>query len=287
MAGSSFYDKPVINDSAVGRLSRILTSLIVILLAFILSSLFYRGIEFLLCYALGYKVQFFFTHIKAEPTAHQYWGTIRVLLIYGAPSFVLFFVANVIMKLLTVFKSPVNLLRLVWVWAAHCFVIIFINNLLTAIMGLLIPDSLFYGAFAIVFMWLGVQKILVGLLIIPGVLLGMAWGYFYAHELLRFSFSSRLIMSLHGKLYIWRQLYLYPLFIFFPALLAIVYPAGFLPYLFYVCPLFFIGIGTLLRYYNDKATLVACNKNDVLNKTPVAELLALVVLLVIIKWNLL
>lgn len=269
-----------------GRMSRILTSLVVILMAFILVSLFYRGIEYLLCYVLGYKVQFFFTHVTAAPTGHQYWGTIRVLLIYGMPSFVLFFAANVIMKLLTVFKSTVNLLRLILVWVACCLSAVFINNLLTAVMGLLIPDSLFYGAFAIVFMWLGVPKVLVGLLVIPGVLLGIAWGYFYAHELLRFSFSSRLIMFLQGKLYIWRQVYLYPLFIFFPALLAIVYPKGFLPYLFYVFPFLFIGIGTLLRYYNDKATLVACNKNDVLNKTPVLELLVLVVLLVFIKWKL-
>lgn len=286
MAGDFFYDKPAINDSVAGRMNRILTSLVVILVAFILSSLLYRGMEYLLCYALGYKVQLFFTHVNAAPRELQYWGTIRVLLIYGAPSLVLFFIANVIMKLLNTSKGIVNLPRLVWVWIAYCLSVIFINNLFTAVMGFLIPDSLFYGAFAIVFMWLGVPKVLVGLLIIPGVLLGIAWGYFYAHELLRFSFSSKLIMSLHGRLYVWRQLYLYPLFIFFPAMLAIVYPAGFLPYLFFIFPFLFIGIGTLLRYYNDTVTLVACNKKDVLNKVPVVGLLVLAVLLVFIKWKL-
>lgn len=283
MKDGFFYDKLEVNDPFQNRIQRIVTSFVFASLGFIVANIFFQLMEAGLCHAFGYKVELWFTHVTASPHEHKYWGTMRVLFIYATPSLILGIISVLIMRVSASNKNIISLARLFGVWLAYGMVVVFLQHFISPIMGFLIPETYYYGTFAVILMWLGMPKVIVASMILPGVIMAMAWGYVYAHEILRFSFSSRLIMSLNGKRYVWRQLYLYPFLLFMIFILVLVYPNGFLFYVSFVVPFVFIGLGNLLRFHNDPMTTVACSKNDVVKTIPLIGILLLVLLTVTIR----
>ncbi|MCW5907447.1 MAG: hypothetical protein KIS94_06285 [Chitinophagales bacterium] len=259
-----FYDKPIIYDSYANRIKRIVTSALLFLIAFILTTLIYHSLLAAIATVLGYEIKFSFTRLEVLPHQIKYWSLPRTILIYVVPSVVMLTLAIIVAILLHKYKNIITLFRMFWLWLSVCLFTTFSTHLITAAIGIASPRTAFYTAFAIPFVWMGFPAALGAVLSIAGVVVSMIWGFVTVNEFLRFAFSGSLLKARTARIYFVTQFYVLPLVVALPFVGLLTLSNVTVYYLSIYFSFLCIALGMFLRFYNASGA-VRCNKADVLN----------------------
>lgn len=283
MADDFYHDRIAIEDPLLFRIKRVTTSLLLFLIAYMVAHLVHQLILDGIANVLLYSTKFSFNKVSVAPNEAKYWGTLRVIAIYITPMFICLVVSLLILRMLVNLDEAVVLSRLVLMWFHFAFFSVFIVQLITVPFGQGSFSSDFYQGISILFSWLRVPDVVGYILAVVGVIGAIFWGVFMGNEVLRFSYSSRLISMKVGKRYIARLLLFWPMVLAFPIIFLFFYPKINLFHLLYVGTLFCITIGALFRY-NVDMTSVVCNKADLANRWSWDYLLVFIGLVFLVKF---
>jgi hypothetical protein len=265
MLDDFYHDRLIIDDPFTNRVKRVTTSLLLFLIAFMVAHLVHQLLLDGIANILMYNTKFLFNKVSVSPNETKYWGTFRVIAIYITPIIVCLIISLLILRTLVNLGESVRRYRLVLMWFHLAFFSVFIVQLCTVPFGQGSFSSDFYQGISILFSWLRVPDVVGYVLAIIGVVIALFWGVFMGNEVLRFSYSSRLINAKRGKRYIARLLLFWPMILAIPIVFFLFYPKVNLFHLLYIGSILCIAIGALLRY-NVDMTSVACNKSDLANR---------------------
>ncbi|MBK8659995.1 MAG: hypothetical protein IPN22_14290 [Bacteroidetes bacterium] len=271
-ASASNYEMGRVNDSLVNKLKRIVSSATMLLTAYALVQLLVQACIFCVSLLLGYTVKFGYHWVMVKPYEYEYWGNIRVMLIYLLPPILCLIGAYAIQFTRLGKDGSVLRIRMFWFWLHACFINVFLTQLFIMPVGINGGLTGLYQTFSIVASWFRMNPTLfVPATVIAGSL-AIVWGLLSSPQLLKFSFSARLITSLSGKDAIVRQVYLFPIILAAPVIAVVSNQYSFLMHLVSIMLLILPVLGTIIRHRTD-AGVVMCSREDVLNQWPVAELL--------------
>ncbi|MBK7149542.1 MAG: hypothetical protein IPH78_12185 [Bacteroidetes bacterium] len=278
MTDDFYYDRIAIDDPIVNRFKRVTTSLLLFLITFIIAHLVHQLILYGIANILMYDTIFMFNKVIVAPHDVRYWGTLRVIAIYITPMFLCLLISLLILRTLFNLEDSVRLYRLVLMWLHLAFFLCFVVQLMAVPFGQVSFSSDFNQGVSVLFRWWMVPDFVGYILALVAVAMAVMWGVFVGNEVLRFSYSSRLINVKIGKRYIARLLLFWPMILAIPVVFFLFYPKVNLFHLLYIGSILCMTIGALLRY-NVDMTSVACNKSDLANRWSWDYLLVFLVLL--------
>ncbi len=269
---ASYFETAKVNDSLLKKLKRVLSSAAMLLSAYALVQLLVQAYIFCVSFLLGYTVKFGYHWVSVKPYEYEYWGSNRVLMIYVIPPVLCLIAAYAIQFIKLGKDGSVSRIRLFWFWLHTCFINLFLTQLFIMPVGINGGLTGLYQTFSIVASWFRMDPtFFIPATVIAGSL-AIVWGLLSSPQMLRFSFSARLITTLSGKDAIVRQVYLFPIVLAAPVIAVVSNQYSFLMHLVSIMLLILPVLGTIIRHRTD-AGAVMCSKEDVLNQWPVAELL--------------
>ena len=259
------------NSGLSDNLRRIGTSTLMLIPAFVVSNLILQGTIATLANAFHYKVNFTYNHVTLAPYDYHYWSLARVYAIQLMPPVLCLGLAFLIFILLKANPKWISRVRLFTFWLMVCLANIFLGHLVFAPLGVTEESRNFYQTFAIVGRWLFLTPEVMTVFSVLSIIASIICGLAITTELLRFSFSNKLIKTQEGKNVMAFQLYMAPLILAALPLLLLSTEANLLPSIIIVLNLVLFGFGMLLMNASRRVK-VKVDKTDVLNSFPALEL---------------
>lgn len=251
------------------------------MIAYILTNVLLQGLIIIFSKSFKYTLKVTYSHVTVLPHDIHYWSLPRVVVIYFIPNIFCLILGIIIFNLLVSENQIVNRFRLFLFWFALCLVNTFFAHLLFSPFGIGGKSMTFYQSFAIVGSWMGFNPGIMSGLAVLAIIAGILWGVAICKEVLRFSFSSKLIATQKGKHIIVLQFVIVPMIISFIPMIAL-FQFNYIPLAsFSFISMLFIIFGMLVRNTTNW-TVVRCNREDVLNHFPIIELIVCVPLWLVI-----
>lgn len=273
-----YYDTIDIPDKGINRFKRILSSCFMFLSAYVIANMTHHLFLGLFSWMLGYDTKLGFHYVSSSPYEYERWSGPRVLFMYATTPFICLIFAYLIYWLVLQNTETINRLRLFFFWLQACFINVFITQLFIIPMGSSPRFATgFYQTFAIVATWFKLPSAVFIVTTLIAAVLAIIWGYVMAPEIQRYSFSSRLVQTNSGKNKIALQVYLLPVLLGMPAVIWFSNTMSFLLHVLLLSLFFLPWLGIFIRHRMDMG-IVRCNKADVLNRWPLAELTIMLVL---------
>lgn len=267
-----YYSKFSLTDSILNKVKRAVTSIMMLLLAFAIANMTHQLVLGLLCKAFGYTTKIGLHYVSAAPHEYIYWSSLRVLVIYGFPPVFCLVLAFFINRFLLSNDNYVQAPRMFFYWLQTCFTMLFAVQLFIMPFGTSPHFATgFYQTFSIIATWFHVPAAFLVVFTFISAILALAWGFFTASEIQRFSFSSKALKTFSGRNAIVMQVYLLPAFVAVPFIILFSNTWSFMVHGIYTIMFLLPAIGMYIRHRVDMR-MVRCNKEDVLNRWPVIEL---------------
>jgi hypothetical protein len=282
----SYFNQAKVSDTLLNKLKRILSSAMMLLAAYALVQLLVQAYIYIVSFLLGYTVKFGYHWVSVKPYEYEYWGNMRVFLIYVVPPVLCLIAAYAIQFLQLNKMGGVTRMRIFWFWLHTCLVNVFLTQLFIMPVGINGGLTGLYQTFSIAASWFRMDPtFFIPATVVSGSL-AIVWGLLMSPKVLKFSFSARLISSLQGKDAIVRQVYLFPVIVAAPVIAVVSNQYSFLMHIVSLMLLILPVLGTIIRHRTDSG-VVMCSREDVLNAWPVAELLmaAIIWAAVIVLFN--
>ena len=268
-----YYSKLSIHDPLINKTKRVITSSVFFMLAYLLANMLHQGMVGLFSIMLGYTAEVSLHYVVIKPFETVYWNTFSVLFIFGTPPILCVWLGYTVRYFLLSNKKDIYSLRLFFYWLQVCLYMIFIGQLFILPIGTSPQTSTgLYQTFSIISTWFSIPFPFLAVALVLALVAAIALGFFISNEVLRYSFSSKLIQTARGKYSIALQVYILPLFVATPIVVLL---GNSMSYLLYILtmPLFMLPVvGMFVRYKMDM-TSVRCNKVDVLNTLPVVAII--------------
>ncbi len=282
----SYFDQAKVSDTLLNKLKRVLSSAMMLLAAYALVQLLVQAYIYIVSFLLGYTVKFGYHWVSVKPYEYEYWGNMRVFLIYVIPPVLCLIAAYAIQFLQLNKMGGVTRMRIFWFWLHTCLVNVFLTQLFIMPVGINGGLTGLYQTFSIAASWFRMDPtFFIPATVVSGSL-AIVWGLLMSPKVLKFSFSARLISSLQGKDAIVRQVYLFPVIVAAPVIAVVSNQYSFLMHIVSLMLLILPVLGTIIRHRTDSG-VVMCSREDVLNAWPVAEFLmaAIIWAAVIVLFN--
>jgi len=265
-----------VSDNLFKKITRIATSTVLLIIAFIIVHGFLELLVGGMAHALGYKVSVSYNHLSVQPRDYHHWNKARVALVFALPPLFCLFLGFMLLNFLRVNTQWIKSNRLLVFWLMICFANICLSHLFFSPLGIAEHDDgdelmIFYQTFAVVGSWMRFTPAIMGVLAVFSVIISLIFGVISRDEILRYSPSGRASQKPIGKHFLVIQLYFLPLLFAFYPIVQLSDKNRVIPTLFVYVNLALIGIGMLIRNANDNKSMRP-DKNDVLNHIPLIEL---------------
>lgn len=272
-----YYDDIDVGDSFGKKTKRVVTSTLILTSAFIVVNFLLQLLIGLMSKILGYQTTIGFTKVISLPRSTHEWSLARVVIVYSLPPLILLFIGYLLLNRLLKNTNWIDRWRYFTFCCMICTLAIPLAHLSFIPFGLKQPYSSFYQTFSIVATWLRLPQLSTFAFTFVACLVAILSGWLIGKEVLRFSFSSKLISTLSGKRSIINQLVILPLVIAAIPILFLSRQAAMFTSLFPIFLIGFIGLGMIIRTTVDQG-IVRCNKDDIMNVLPLKEGAGLVIL---------
>jgi hypothetical protein len=273
MNTARYYRSGQLEDNLINKIMRIATSTFYLVTAFILCNGFIQLIVALLAKFLGYGVKITYNVVGVLPRDWHYWSKARVTVVYLIPPMVYIVAGLLLFNFLKTNKTWMATYRLFVFWMMICLLNLSLSHLFFSPLGIRSDGGMgYYQTFAIVATWWGLNSGIMGLFSAISIIASVALGVFCRDEVLRFSYSSKLIKRPIGKSSIVFQLYLLPILLSAFPLTLLCTKANVFPSVFMSINLFIISVGMFARNFND-ASIIRCARGDILNHFPLVEII--------------
>ncbi len=271
---SDFYDNSIkIEDSAVGKLKRILTSGLIFSICFMLCILILKYVTGIMLLLFDYHPDIRYNRIynlpNDDPSA---WNKKIITLTFSAAPTLCLIIGIFFLSWVNAMKGIISKFRLILLWLSIVFTNTFLSLLFSAGLGTGYIKTALYDFYAPVFLWWRLKTALLAPVSIFALIITFMFGYFICNEFLRFSFTSKINSNKKGKKRFIIQVFFIPILLgsFLVLLLSTEYsfPLHAILLLNYIV----MFLGMLLRNETDVMP-VRAKKEDVLNSIPFIELL--------------
>ena len=267
-----YDDNITVPDPVVNRVKRVLTSATLFIAAYIPVFLLQQFITGGLCLIFGYNPKITYNDIGNLPFEYTSWSFLRVLIIFSSGPVICLLIGIFLIDFFNQLRGKRSLFRFFILWMATCCLNLFLGFILFSPLGIEQYHSGLYVGFSIVGTWTRMGFIVTSPLALASAAASMLVGYFLFSNIIKFSFSSRLLQTPSGQRKIIVQFFIMPVLLAAPLLIAL---TTFKSVLLHVALLFnmllmgmglFINVGSISRD-------ITVQKNDVLNDFPVTWLL--------------
>jgi hypothetical protein len=260
-------------DNLLNKILRIATSTLFLLTSFILCNGFLQVIIASLAKFLGYGIKLTYNVVGVVPRDWHYWSKTRVTVVYFTAPVIFIVTGGLLFNFLRTHKTWLTAYRLFVFWLMICSLNLALSHLFFSPLGIRGDGGMgYYQTFAIVATWMGLNSGIMSLVAGISIICSIALGVFCRDEVLRFSYSSKLIQKPFGKNSIVFQLYLLPVAICAYPLIMLCSKDNIFPSAFMFGNLVIIWVGMFIRNFND-ASIVRCARGDVLNQFPFIEII--------------
>ena len=266
-----FYYENLGGDSFVNKLKRIATSSLLFVVSYVLSNLLLQLLIARISKMLKYSSKFSYNQVRVYPWDYHYWNRTSIVLIYLLSPFICLVIGLFIFNLLRVYSSWSNVFRLFFFWLSVALVnMVFTHALLAPLGSPADRNNGLYQTFAVVGIYLWINPTLIFMVSIGALVASLSTGMLVRKEVMRYSFSKKLIKNKKGMDSLVIQIYVLPVLMGCIPILLLCTQAGFFTTVMELANLGVIAIGIFLMNSIGIAT-VRCNKKDVLNHIPVVE----------------
>lgn len=275
-----YYAKVDIDEPVINVLRRSLSSALLLFIALVAATLLYECSEAISLLALKYWVKFRFSEVRTVAD-YRKWNLLRVVVVYMAGPFMCMLMVVFSNTLYHRWQKMVHQSKLFFLWLLICCLNMVTTNMIEAPIGRESTSYPFYRSFAIIGAWMHMQSGPLMALLVIGLVINFFAGYFFSYRFLEFSNSSKLIHHRTGKVYVYFQVFILP--VFFAAALYLPLGGSFnvLHFAIVMVSLLTFSLGFFVRSITDMS-IVVCNKSDVLNKFSVIPAVITVVAWLII-----
>jgi len=267
-----YYENRAGGDSFINKAKRVATSSLLFIVAFILSNLLLQTLIAQIAKSFKYTVRFTYNQVTVLPYDYHYWSRPRVLLIYFISPLICLAIGLFIFNLLRVYSTWANVFRMFLFWLAVVPVNMILTHILISPLGT--PTNIsngLYQTFAVIGAWLYLNPAIMVMAAIASLVTSLFVGMVLRNEIMRYSFSKKLIQSKKGMDAVVIQLYILPVIFGIVPILMLCTPISFFTIIMEIINLAIISIGIFMMNSISMPD-VRCNKDDVLNHFPVVEL---------------
>ena len=259
-------------DSFINKLQRVSTSFSSLVVAFILSNLLLKIISAQFARLLKYGVNFSYNQVLVTPYDYHYWSRTNIIITSFFPPVICLVLGLFIFNWLRIKSDWSSRFRILFFWVAVALVNMVLTHMLVA--PLASPynlDNGLYQTFAVVGAWFFVPQPIMFMGSLAALALSLGAGMLLRDEILRYSFSKKLIRTKAGMDAMVLQVYILPLVIAIIPALLLCTKTSFFTTIMQLVNLGVISIGIFIKY-SVGISPVRCNRDDVLNRIPIVEL---------------
>jgi len=267
-----FYEENKERDAFTNKLKRIFTSSLLLVIAFILSNLFLQVLIARISLLLKYTVKFSYNQVMVLPWDYHYWSRTHIVLIFFFSPVICFVAGLFIYNMLRVNSNWFTTMRLFLFWMAICMVNMVLAHALIAPLGSPTDrNNGLYQTFAVVGAFLWINPALMVMVAIGSLVASLGLGMLVRQEIMRYSFSNKLIQTKKGMDSVVMQVYILPIFFAAIPIILLCSQVSFFTTVMQLANLAVISIGIFMMNSVGIAG-VRCSKEDVLNHIPFIEL---------------
>jgi hypothetical protein len=271
-------------DALRNKVRRILTSTVLFVPAFIVTNFLLNILVGAFAMGLKYTARITYNSVSLTPFDWRHWNLKRVLVVQFAPPFLCLIAGLWLMGYLKDNTKTIGTPRLFVFWLSVCLVNLALSGLLFAPLGVGEEVPSLYRTFAIVGSWMHFDSAIASVFSIVGITGSFFWGMMARNELLRYSYSRKLISKPAGRNSVVLQFYLLPVIVGSLPILFLGNNNGALALMFMLGNLLLISIGMFIRNTASKST-VRSVRGDILNRTPFIEFtIALVIWVAVFRF---
>lgn len=255
-------------DTFAGRVKRILTSAVLLIVAYIIAFLLHQYVTGLLCIVYGYNPVISYNHIGNLPNDYKQWTLWSITIIFSCGPLVCLILGIFFLDFFNSMSGSGTLLRFFVLWCAICFLNLFLSFLLVSPIAVENYSSNLYTGFSIVGAWWRMGR----LLMLPMAFIAMTGsilvGFLSSSMFVKFSFSKTLIDTFKGRRNILFQLYVAPIFVAAPVVLWLSNDKSYLVHVSHLLNLLLMTVGMFMGAETSSTNARVYGK-DVLNTIPV------------------
>ncbi|MDZ4846127.1 MAG: hypothetical protein SH857_11320 [Chitinophagales bacterium] len=255
-------------DSFGGRVKRILTSAVLLLVAYIIAFLLHQYATGLLCIVYGFHPVISYNHISNLPNDYREWTLWSITIIFSSGPLICLIVGIFFLDFFNSMSGRGTLLRCFTLWCSICFLNLFFSFLLVSPIAVENYSSNLYTGFSIVGAWWRFGRLMMIPLAFVALTGSILVGFLTGTMFLKFSFSKTLIETYSGRRNILFQLYLLPVLLAAPVVLFLSNDKSYLVHVSHLINLFLMSVGMMMGVENISKEMRVYGK-DILNAIPV------------------
>ncbi len=261
----------MVSDPFLNRVKRALTSAALLISAYILVFLLQQFITGGLCLLFGYNPKITYNDIGNLPFEYNHWSFLRVLVIFSSGPVICLLAGILFYDFFNQLSGTGSLYRFFFLWLSICSINLFLAFLLLSPLGVDRYFSGLYVGFSIVATWTHMGYVVTSPLALIAAAASIFMGFFLFDSLMKFSFSSRLLQTPRGQRKMIFQLFIMPVFVAAPALMALTTFKSSLLHAVLLLNLLLMSIGLFINVGRTSQDIVVF-KQDILNVIPVTWL---------------
>ncbi len=266
------YDEDETGEDFSNKVCRVATSFAMLVAAFITSNLVLQILIAVFSRALKYAVKFSYNEVTVTPWDYHYWNRTNVALTSLLPPVICLVLGMVIFGFLHKYSDWAGRLRIFFFWLSASLVNMVLTHILIAPLGTpLNLNNGLYQTFAVIAAWFYIDPQLMVMASLASLISSLGVGILLRKEVMRYSYSKKLIRVKAGMDSMVLQVYVFPLMLAILPVMLLCTRAGFLTNIMEFANLAVMSIGIFIMNSVGGAK-VRCNRKDVLNHIPAVEL---------------
>lgn len=266
-----YQEVHVAGDSLANKAKRVLTSSFLFLLTFILSNLLLQALVARVAGALKYKHKFSYNLVHMYQWDYHYWSHTNIVLIYFFSPVACLLLGLFILGMLLAKTTWSSVLRIFFFWlGVNLTNMVLTHALLSPLGSPTDRHNGFYQTFAVVGAFFWINPALMTMFAIAALVTTLLLGVILRPEIMRYSFSRKMISNKRGMDQVTIQVFVMPVIVACVPAILLCTPGGFFTTLMQFANLGVVSIGIFMMNSNGMPN-VRSNKDDVLNHFPVIE----------------
>lgn len=272
------YDSKIeINDKLINKVKRVISSALLLVVAFIISNLTLRLLTGIMAKLMGYGVVITFNDVDISPNDYHYWNFGSVLAVHFLPPILCLILGIVLLAVSAIFDT-VKWYNMLIVWLSICLVNVCLSQMLFSPLGAGGESSEFFQTFAVLGTAMGMGWGAMLIFTLASILASMVWGARVCDEVLKFSFSQRILKTQQGKNQVVLQVIVFPVLCAALPLFMLhsnaklYHGSNYFPSLLTIANLLLISVGLFIKNSID-FVILEFGESDALNHIPIIELI--------------
>jgi hypothetical protein len=284
-------------ENSQGDFFRVTTSVLVLLVSFIVVNLLHHLFQAYLSEALGYDTKISFSRVVSSPHYARYWNMKRIVALYATPlvgfltlGFLCFFFLERRKQVHTnedgaLWLDKLSTSGIFLFWIGLCSVSLTITHLALTPIGTINPlYNPFFQDASVVAIWLKIPPVGLIILSVVSMIMALVIGFYFGkHFAERFAYGRNVLTKTSGRLKIAIFLYIIPVVSLFPLAYLLTYPNSPYVHLGQILVLLWMSIGVFMFFELRAAQLHKLRCADEAKRKSIDLFILLVLLVVGIK----